>query len=150
MSDETPNLLNLFAVLPQDEQMRIMRSAIEQHEKRIEASRYKDEPEKYVASLLKRYQLFLQKHSFEAGQLVTWKEGLRNRKVPLDGEPAIVVEVLKKPVPQPKETSPASSYFREPLDIVLGMLDEDGDLVVFHFDSRRLKPFDGEGKKRGD
>ena len=33
-----------------------------------------------------------------------------------------------------------SPYFREPLDIVLGFVDGDGDFITYHFDSRRFAP----------
>ena len=74
-------------------------------------------------------------------QLVKWKRGLRNRVIPRDGEPAIVVELLKEAI-MDSERDPGSSYFREPLDIVLGVIDPDGDFAVFHYDRRRFEPWE--------
>lgn len=83
----------------------------------------------------------LAKHTrFRAGQIVRWKPGLKNRRLPDDGQPAIVVEVLDTPILAREEES-GSAYFREPLDIVLGILDSDGDFVMFHYDSRRFEPW---------
>ncbi|TVQ85703.1 MAG: hypothetical protein EA400_14890 [Chromatiaceae bacterium] len=66
--------------------------------------------------------------------------------MPLPGEPAVVVSVLESPVPDNEQES-GSTYFREPLDLVLGVIwDKEphrGDFVLFHFDSRRFLPWAG-------
>lgn len=93
-----------------------------------------------VGALETKYGGFAETHTFSAGQLVRWKHGLRNKRLPLDNQPAVVVELLKEPVVN-QEVGPGSPYFREPLDIVLGVLDEDGDFLLFHHDSRRFMPF---------
>jgi len=80
-----------------------------------------------------------ERNVFTPGTLVQWKPGLRNKKKPRYGEPAIVVEVLAQPVFGKTDES-GSAYFREPLDLVAGFIDTDGDFVVFHFDSRRFMP----------
>ena len=54
-------------------------------------------------------------NSFEKGQIVAWKPGLKNRMFPEDGEPAIVTSVLPTPVFDLTETSAASPYFQEAL-----------------------------------
>jgi hypothetical protein len=71
---------------------------------------------------------------------VKWKEGLRNRKYPAINEPVIVVRVLDTPFFDDSE-KPYSALFREPLDILLGLVDSEGDLVTFHYDRRRFEPF---------
>jgi len=90
--------------------------------------------------LQKKVDSLLNMHTFKKKQLVKWKEGLRNKKLPKDNEPAMVLEVLSEPLIQ-HETETGTPYFREPLDLVLAVLDEDNDLVVFHYDSRRFEPF---------
>ncbi|NOS71788.1 MAG: hypothetical protein HOP33_17900 [Verrucomicrobia bacterium] len=85
------------------------------------------------------FDLYQRNHNFVVGQLVRWKSGLKNRKRPAYGEPVIVVEVLPEPVHDPTEEA-GSAYFREHLTVVLGLLDIDGDFVLFHFDSRRFEP----------
>jgi hypothetical protein len=75
---------------------------------------------------------------FSPGQLVQWKEALRNRQLPEYGQSAVVLEVLDQPVVS--EAEPVDSpYYREPLDLVLGVIDGDGDLAAFHFNGRRFK-----------
>jgi hypothetical protein len=77
---------------------------------------------------------------FKVGDIVMWREGMKNRRVTY-GKPLLVVEVLDKPVfDKEKESAGAGSpYFREPLNIVLGELDENGDMNCYHHDSRRLQ-----------
>ena len=75
------------------------------------------------------------------GQIVRWKKGLKNRRFPRYDEPAVVVEILSKPVFDEEQKGAGSSYFQEPLELRLGILDpEDGDFVIFHFDRRRFEP----------
>jgi hypothetical protein len=88
------------------------------------------------------YDGFFQTHTFQLRQLVKWKSGLKNKRLPKEGQPAIVLEVLEETLDQ-VERDPGSPYFREPLDIVLGVIDEDGDFMTFHFDKRRFEPYSG-------
>lgn len=85
------------------------------------------------------YGRFMRRHKFRPGQLVCWKPELKNRKFPAYGECGVVVEVLRTPVTDGGNDS-GSPYFREPLDIVLGFLDGNGDFITYHFDSRRFAP----------
>lgn len=85
------------------------------------------------------HERFMRRHEFRPGQLVCWKPELRNRKYPAYGECGVVVSVLPAPVTDGNDDS-GSPYFREPLDIVLGFVDGDGDFVTYHFDSRRFAP----------
>ena len=85
------------------------------------------------------YERFMRRHEFRPGQLVCWKPELKNRKYPVYGECGVVVHVLPEPVIDAGNDS-GSPYFREPLDIVLGFLDGEGDFITYHFDSRRFAP----------
>jgi hypothetical protein len=75
------------------------------------------------------------------GMLAVWKMGLKNRRFPVYGEPAIVMEVLDAPTSEEQDES-GLPYFREPLDLLLGMLRE-GIFFVYHFDRRRFEPYRG-------
>lgn len=75
---------------------------------------------------------------FCPGDVVVWKEGCQNRKRPKAGEFAVVAHVLDHPV-FGSEDSSGSPYFREPLDIALMLLDDDGDITIYHFDKRRFR-----------
>jgi len=87
--------------------------------------------------LNERMRSLLAPECFQPGDLVQWKTGLKNKRLPKQDQLGVVVEML--PVPITDEDKGASgSYFMEPLDMKLGLIDEDGDFVVFHYDSRRF------------
>lgn len=119
----------------------LLRAALAQYEDKL--SRKNTEQKVVVIDaeqLVHAYEQFTKKHTFKPGQLVTWKPGLKNFKRPNYGEPAIVVEVLDEPIYTTQESA-GSPYFHMPMDIVLGLIDEEGDFLVFHFDSRRFQPY---------
>lgn len=78
------------------------------------------------------------------GMLAQWKPGMKNRSTPDYGSPMVVVEVLEHPIVDTKFDS-GSVYFRERLDLVLGLVDEDDEFYSFHYDSRRFEPYTGIG-----
>lgn len=82
-------------------------------------------------------------HSLSTGQLVQWKKGLKNRRGPAYGEPAIVMQVLTTPILDPTASDSGSPYFREPLTVVLGQVSESGDFLCFHYDGRRMELYRG-------
>lgn len=88
-----------------------------------------------LTTLCERYQEY---YVFKPGDIVRWKADMKNKKRPAYHEPAVVVEVLYDPVMDLKDSG--SAYFREKLDLVLGLVDDDGDFILFHFDSRRFEP----------
>ena len=100
-----------------------------------------------VALLQERYRSLKQdRHAVEPGMVLRWKPGLRNRRLPAYDQPCIVLEVLDAPVLDNGE--PGSTYFREPLDMIIGLfLDEGehrGDFLAFHACSERYQPWSGE------
>lgn len=86
---------------------------------------------------------FLTKNHFQSGDLVRWKMGLKNKKLPEEDASAIVIEVLDQPVFDDEKNS-GTTYFREPLDVVIALLDDDGDFLTFHVDGRRFEPVSPE------
>jgi hypothetical protein len=78
---------------------------------------------------------------FAVGQLIQWKEGLRHKKWPDYGKPAVVTKILPETIIATAESG--TPYFREPLDIVFAIM-ADGDFIEFHGDSRRFKLYEGE------
>lgn len=96
------------------------------------------------AVLQERYRQLGVRHVFKPGDLVRWKPGLQNRRLPGYDTPAVVLEVLDTPIHDGEQES-GSAYFREPLDLVLGMFWDRGkargDFVSYYLDSRRFEPW---------
>lgn len=86
--------------------------------------------------LEKKCALLSEKYEFKIGDLVTWKQGLSSRDVPKSGHPAIVTRVYDTPIYDGEKNS-GNAHFREPLDIVCGVMMGEY-FVEYHLDSRRL------------
>jgi hypothetical protein len=86
------------------------------------------------------YSLYTKTYTFSPGDLVGWKPGLRDRNYPADGAPAIVLEVLKAAIFDGNSDA-GTPYFREPYDIVAGLIASDGIFHTYHFNSMRLAPY---------
>ena len=89
------------------------------------------------AELSKLYNLYIDKEDFQPGDLVVWKEGLKNKKRPAYDTPVVVINHFENPILDEKADT-GSPYFREPLDLAIGHLDDDGDFIIYHVDSRRF------------
>jgi hypothetical protein len=108
---------------------------------RLAATGGEGSPMEAMAAILKELAERLDvPNSFEKGQIVSWKPGLKNRMFPEYGEPAIVTSLLQTPVFDLSETSAASPYFHEALTLVIGIFLDD-DLLEFRVDGRRFTPF---------
>jgi len=92
-----------------------------------------------ITQLQSSYQEFLKPVQFQIGQLVKWKPGLKNRTVPHQNQPAMVIEILETPIYEPNESG--TPYFREPLDIALAIISDEGDFLIYHYDKRRFQPY---------
>lgn len=100
-----------------------------------------------VPLLLDRYhQLTGVQHVLQAGMIVTWKSGLKNRRWPAYSKPGVVVKMLDSPVFDTDESG--STYYREPLDMIIGFFvdsgEHRGDFLVFHANSERYQPWSDE------
>lgn len=73
----------------------------------------------------------------KVGDIVVWKDGLRNRLHPAYGQPAIVSAILDPPLTDPEDDS-STCFYRERLTVVLGVIVR-GSLVEYHFDGRRFR-----------
>ena len=76
--------------------------------------------------------------TIKVGDIVRWKKGLKNRKYPKENQLCKVIEVIEKPIIQDARDS-GSPYYREPLDLILALLDDNSDLVLYHYDKRRFE-----------
>lgn len=83
--------------------------------------------------------------SFKPGDVIELKPFLRNKRLPNYGQPMIVTEVFYCQI-QENTTDTGSANFAESLDIRCGVLDEDGDVLFYYYDSRRFMPFKTENE----
>jgi len=90
-----------------------------------------------VQLLHERLEALSTRECFQPGDIVQWKAGLKNKRLPKADQLGVVVETLPSPITDDDKGS-SGSYFMEPLDVKIGLIDEDGDFVIFHFDSRRF------------
>ena len=95
-----------------------------------------------ASNLRRAMEVLAVEHVFQPGDLVQWKPGMKNKSRPADGEPIVVVEVRDEPLLD-NEHSSGSPYFREPLTLLGGFRDDDGDFLILHYDKRRFEPYEG-------
>lgn len=74
---------------------------------------------------------------FKKGDLVRWKDGMSTHAKPFYGETVLILEVLA--IPKRRIANPGSSAAASMDDIVIGLLDDDGELIHFLMDSRRFE-----------
>lgn len=90
-------------------------------------------------ALKEAFQTLSEENTFRPGDLVEWKPGMQNRRT---SGPFIVVKVLDEPVFGGEEhESSGHPLFREPLDIVCGLIATDGEFLCLHCDSRRFRHY---------
>lgn len=80
------------------------------------------------------------KYEFKKGDLIEWKPKLNNKRWPKKNQPAIVLEVLEEPIIDSSKES-SSPYYREPLDLIIGFIFDDGVFISFYVNSKRYRPF---------
>jgi len=99
----------------------------------------RNEPYEELSKLKEKVSRLLQPlPKFNTGDVVKWKKGLKNKKSPKEEQLAMVIQELDEPVIQGERDS-GTPYFREPLDLILGFLDQEGDLMLYHYDKRRFE-----------
>ena len=143
MTERDKTLAALSAVLrdrsenePSEPDASVRRLAALIKEQRGSQSRFRSKEE--VISRLKRLrETYIAEQSFEEGDIVVWKEGMKNRLHPAYGEPVIVMERLDPPEMVDRDTG--TPYFREPLSVKLGWLDDDDEFACFHYDGNRFQ-----------
>lgn len=98
-------------------------------------------PRRRLSILRELLEKYSKKTDLKNGDLIKWKAGLKNKKRPDYDEFAMVIEVLEDPVRVDDESS-GSPYFREALDIRAALVDEDGELLFYYFDSNRFEKYE--------
>lgn len=114
--------------------MEIMRKSSDSDTEESRATKYSG-----FSALKQKVSSFLEPApKFRPGDVVRWKKGLKNKRYPKEGQLCIVMEEMKEPIIQDNRDA-GSPYYREPLDLVLALLEDDSDLVIFHYDKRRFE-----------
>ena len=108
---------------------------------RDDAEQPKYAPQQTAEILCMAYADYYDAHVFTRGDLVTWKPRMRHKKYPLVGQPAIVVRVLDAPVYAEHAEYAGTPYFREPFDVVIGVISNDDEFLEYHANSQRLMPW---------
>jgi len=93
-----------------------------------------------ATKLTQAYNEFTTPHTFKPGDLIQWKSlSLCNKALPEFNQPAVVVEVLETPL---RDTSKSfgSAHAAESYDIIIGIIDSDGDFMTYFAESRRYQP----------
>lgn len=136
--EQTNDISQALSALSENDSKELIKSLI-QTALKSGKERNKLNPEETIQKLVEYRQLLNEKHEFKEGDIVTWKPNLKNRTTPNYNEPAIVLEVLESPLFD-DSTETGSAYFREPLDIIIGIIAE-GELISFYFDKRKFRPY---------
>lgn len=79
------------------------------------------------------------KHEFAVGDLVTWKEGLRNMSF---RGPFLILELLAEPIVD-RELTHITSY-AESMDTLILFIDKDGDACRALVSRARIEPYKAE------
>jgi hypothetical protein len=88
----------------------------------------------YPRHLKSAFDAYSTPETFVPGQLVQWKQLMKNRVYPRYGSPAVVVAYFESPQIKDRD----GDLMSEPNDIILGILDGELDFQVFSFSSKRF------------
>lgn len=87
--------------------------------------------------LRKTFDMYKRPQDIVVGDIVCWKNGMKNRSMPSYWQPAVVVDKLAVPIFDDTQSA-GSQFFHEPLDLRLGFIDDDGSFIMFYYDSHRF------------
>tara|TARA_B100000678_G_scaffold153520_1_gene128294 strand:+ start:765 stop:1217 length:453 start_codon:yes stop_codon:yes gene_type:complete len=74
---------------------------------------------------------------FAPKEVVVWKWGMKNKAVPLAGQTALVMKVREEALIDDTQ-QPSSTYYLEPLDVLIGVYTHEGIFRELWVDGRRL------------
>lgn len=96
----------------------------------------------HVRQLEKLRDTYFRPVTHAVGDLIQWKSGMMNHKLPQYGEPVVVMDVLDPPMND--TDGPGSPYFNEPITIKIGWIDnKTGNFYMIGVDGARFEKFDG-------
>lgn len=74
---------------------------------------------------------------FKPKDRVSWKWGMKNKSVPLARQTAVALQVRQEPF-NDSTLAPSSTYYEEPLDVLVGVYTHEGIFRELWVDGRRL------------
>ena len=89
------------------------------------------------------YNTFAEKHTFEHGQTIVFKPGMKNRKYPDYGEPVVFLGYRQADKVLDGSNDQDSPYAGDQMDCTIGMLmhiNGKDDFILYLADSRRFEP----------
>jgi hypothetical protein len=92
-----------------------------------------------IQQLQKAQSIYANQHKFKAGDIVRWKEFMKNKTMPEYNEPAIVLDVLTEPILDGAGDA-GSTYFNQKLDLILGVI-TDNTFLIFYHEGSRFEPY---------
>lgn len=90
-------------------------------------------------SLVNAAALYAEKHTFKVGDIIQWKNGMKNVSYPKTDDPAIVLDVFDAPLDQPQVNSDNAHFLEKP-DIAIGTFNDNGIFSVWTAFSGRFQP----------
>ena len=132
-------IIKLLSGTEESEKDKLIKALLTQFASNEEKSKHIIDIDTYIDKLQKAKFEYEKDYNFKVGDIVKWKVGLKNKRVPNYDEPAIVVELLNEPIFDIEEQA-GSPYFKEPLNIRIGLLDEENEFMIFHYDKNRFEP----------
>jgi len=100
-----------------------------------EDSFFLKEPAEYLEKLKKRSKDISESININVGDILIWKDGLKNKRYPSYGQPAIVLSKIEPPLIDDDVT------YNERLNIQLGFITENDEFFAFNYDGNRFKFF---------
>jgi len=78
---------------------------------------------------------------FQPGDIVKRIPGAFVGKFPVENQPCIVLATFDTPIPRTDFIPGSHHCASERSDMILALIDREGDLITFHFDSRFFMPY---------
>ena len=101
---------------------------------------YITDSKSYIDNLKKCQRLLTEQNKFNVGDIVVWKEGLRNRRYPDYKQPAVVLQVYNEPISN--EDPETDEDFDIKIGISIKNEDDDSDVfLAFNVNSNRFSSF---------
>jgi hypothetical protein len=79
--------------------------------------------------------------NFQSHDLITWKPNMRYRRFPANNQPCVFVRWLDQPIITEVESNSGAIICLDRVDMEYGILDEDGDFIVYVSNSNRMMPW---------